>query len=106
MCVKGNRRPEIAEILRDFSQVRLSRGIQFAQNVLGKQLHELLQALGGHDVDVEAAHIRLLLLDLSKHMVDKASLADPARGYQCDVALIIEAGHHFSGFFLAITKVL
>jgi hypothetical protein len=73
---------------------------------LGKQLHELLQALGGHDVNVEAAHIRLLLLDSSKHMMDEASFTDPAGGYQCDVALIVESNHHFSGLFLAVTKVL
>jgi len=104
--IKSHRWPEIAEKLRDFSQGRLSRRIQFAQHVLGKQLHKLFQALGGHDVDVEAAHIGLLLLDLGKHMVDKTGFTDPARGYQCDVALIIEASHHFSGLFLAVTKVL
>ena len=104
--IKGHCWPEIAEKLRDFSQGRLSRRIQFAQHVLGQQLHELLQALGGHDVDVDAAHIRLLLLDLGKHMVDESSFTDPAGGYQSDVALIVEAIHHFAGLFLAVTKVL
>ncbi len=103
--IKGHCWPEIAEKFRDFSQGRLSRRIQFAQHVLGKQLHELLQALGSHDVDVEAAHIRLLLLNLGKHMVDEPRFTDPAGGYQCDVALIVEAIHHFSGLFLAVTKV-
>ena len=104
--IKGHCWPEIAEKLRDFSQGRLSRRIQFAQHILGKQLHKLLQALGSHDVDVEAAHIRLLLLDLSKHMMDEPRFTDPAGGYQCDVALIVEAIHHFAGLFLAVTKVL